>query len=139
MISASKELPWNTCAIQNICKKYSAKPSPGFYQCVLTDPPRLIFAGQNLCSLLGCTVQDLCCDDIHAYLSFVHPSDRERYLFHIAALRKNAHVRSIEYRLQPTSGDVVWVKETMRSTHLSDGKFVGEAVLADITDIKKRK
>lgn len=109
----------------------------GFYQCALTDPPRLIFAGQNLCSLLGCTVQDLCCDDIHAYLSFVHPSDRERYLFHIAALRKNAHVRSIEYRLQPTSGDVVWVKETMRSTHLSDGKFVGEAVLADITDIKK--
>ena len=71
----------------------------GFYQCVLTDPPRLIFAGQNLCSLLGCTVQDLCCDDIHAYLSFVHPLDRERYLFHIAALRKNAHVRSIEYRL----------------------------------------
>lgn len=108
----------------------------GFRQYVLQEPFHLDFASQNLCALLGCTKEDLCCGHTDGYAAFVHPGDRDLYAGFISRLAQSEQKETVQYRIIPRKGETMFVSDTAASKRLKDGTLVAYSTLTDITSIK---
>lgn len=108
----------------------------GFRQYVLQEPIHLAFASQNLCTLLGCAKEDLCCEQLDGYAAFVHPADRGLYADFLHRLAREEQTASVQYRITPREGAVKFVSDTAVSKRLDDGTLAAYSTLTDITPLK---
>lgn len=108
----------------------------GFHQYILSGSPRLIYASDNLCQMMGFSGKELLSRTSDRYLTMVHPGDRDMYSAFLYEMGKKEQTLSVEYRLIKKDGSVLYVKDTMTSAAGPDGVMAGYSVLSDITKIK---
>lgn len=70
----------------------------GFHQYCLGTPRRLCYVSQSLCTLLGAEEAELLSEETDAYLSFLHPEDREEYESSLRHLSQTPQTKAIQVR-----------------------------------------
>ncbi len=108
----------------------------GFHQYLFSEPVRLSYVSQSLCSLLGMTKEELLSDQEDLYYSVVHPADREIYTSFLKNLQTKEQILHAEYRLLKKDKSVLFVQDTVTVRRQEDGVLTGYSVLADITALK---
>lgn len=111
----------------------------GFRQYTLGEPVCVSFASKNLCGMLGCTGEELCCENVDGYAAFVHPDDREIYAAFVGSLVQDGQKKSAQYRVVPRGMEPVYVCDTASVRRLPDGKLAAYATLADIGPVQPEK
>lgn len=109
----------------------------GFHQYILQEPFHLSFAGQDLCEMLNCSKEDLCCEQTDGYAAFVHPADREMYADFISRLAQSEQKETVQYRVIPREGEMMYVSDTATPKRLKDGTLAAYSTLTDITSMKE--
>lgn len=107
----------------------------GFHRYCFGGVPYLCYVSQNLCRMLGCSVEALLDDRQDRYAQQIHPSDRQRYDDMLREVGRETMTRTVQYRLIRMDGTVIHVSDTITS-YLQDGTMVADSVLTDITQLQ---
>lgn len=109
----------------------------GYHQIVLEEPVYLQAVSQNLCTMLGCSREELLSETEDLYAQRVHPADRERYQAFVQALKTGPQTRNCEYRILKKDGSYLDVSDCVHTAYQDSGVLVGNSVLTDITHLRQ--
>lgn len=93
-----------------------------------------VYANQRLCQMAGITVEETFGD---GWFKTIHPDDRDELLSKWQASVANQQPFQMEYRLQATSGQVIWVYGQAVAEYNKMNQVVG--YVGTIIDISDRK
>lgn len=109
----------------------------GFHRYCFASPMHPDYVSRNLCEMLGCDEAELIVSCADGYEAFVHPEDLMRYRAFLSALSEREQRLSIQYRLVPKAGSIIYVQDSMISRRNEEGVMQGFSTLADVTAIKQ--
>ena len=93
----------------------------------------ITYSSDNVESLLGFTVEELCVPDAPPWFNQVHPDDFERVHKAFIGIFNEQSPFDAEYRLQAKDGHWIWVRARALRTFEADGVVYADGVLCDIT------
>lgn len=111
----------------------------GTYRSYLSEPIHLDYAGENLCKMLGYTVEEFYDLSDRPYLKVIVPEDQEKYRSFVRAAAAHPGVRSCAYRVYCKDGKILSVLDKMESIKNDSGIMYGYSVVVDTPEYAKRQ
>jgi len=118
------------------------------YQSVIENTPNILFSckldsewtmqfiSHAIEKVIGYKASDFIGSTVRTYKSIIYPQDRELVRRTIDNALQSSHKYHLSYRLINISGEIVWVEEYGQKIMTSDGEYLIEG---SITDISKQK
>lgn len=108
--------------------------TPGIVWVVNPDSFRILFMSPQVESLLGYAINE--CQREGFWLMQIDPVDREHALAFYTRRPSPRDTSAIEYRFRCKSGTIVWLRDTVKYTHVSKDERNFYGVIIDISDRK---
>ena len=111
----------------------------GTYRAYLSNPMHLDYAGENLCKMLGYTVDELYQLANRQYMKVIIEEDQKKYRAFIREAASLPGVKSCEYRVRCKDGTILSVLDKMESIKNDSGIMYGYSVVVDIPEYERRQ
>lgn len=111
----------------------------GTYRYYLGEFVHLEYAGENLCKMIGYTVEEFYKNVGHYYSKIIVKEDRKKYRRFIQEAVSAPGVRGCRYRIRCKNGKILPVLDTMESIQNDSGIMYGYSVVVDISEYVKRQ
>ena len=111
----------------------------GTHRCYLSDPIHLDYAGENLCEMLGYTVDEFKKVVGTLYLNIIVDSDKEKFVNFAKECASSPGVRTCQYTVRCKNGENLTVLDTMESIKNDSGIMYGYSVVIDVSEYVKRQ
>ena len=110
----------------------------GYHEYVLSLPPHVSFASNNLTTILSVDKTMLESDEQDLYLNFVHPQDTQRYITFLCSFTEANQTKSLQYYLVTADRKELFVQDTITTKLQRDGTLIGYSTLCDLTSSKNK-
>lgn len=108
----------------------------GMKGCFEDERYSFFYVNDGLAKMLGYTHEEFMEQSGGCAVGMVYPPDRQHFLDECRRSLSEGVEYAVEYRMEKRDGTLIWVMDTGRKVHNSDGTMLLNSVVTDITELK---